>query len=253
MRIASLPIVLVLASCATLEPAHEPTPAELPTDATMTTGFLFDSVTVDATELPFAVYVPRDYTPDKEWPVIVFLNGRGECGTDGQKHLAVGLGPAIMFDRAAWPFIVVFPQKPLPGTSWGDHDAYVQAALDKTLAAYAADESRIYLTGLSQGGNGTWAIAGKHPGRFAAIAPICGYGDAASLATGVKDIPVWAFHGEKDDVVPPKSTTDVIAELKQLGADPKVTLYPNANHNSWDQAYRTEKLGEWFLQHSLKK
>lgn len=219
----------------------------------MPTGFLFRSIHVGDADYSYAVFLPRNYTPDRKWPVIVFLNGRGECGTDGQKHLAVGLAPAIMLDRDAWPFIVVFPQKPAADTNWIDHERMVMAALDATTAEYSTDTSRTYLTGLSQGGRGTWEIAAKHPERFAAIAPICGFGDPGAIAPKVKSIPTWAFHGQKDDVVPPKSTTDIIDALTALGADAKVTLYPNANHNSWDQAYRGEGLGAWFVSHVQKK
>ncbi len=240
--------VFALSACATLEtsPHADPTPAA---EADMTTGFVFDSVNVSGTERSFAVYVPRNYTPDREWPVIVFLNGSGECGTDGQKHLAVGLAPAIMLDARGWPFIAVFPQKPEQRTAWLEHDDLVQAALDKTMAAYSTDKSRVYLTGLSQGGRGTWEIGAKHPDKFAAIAPICGWGDPATLAPALAKTPCWAFHGEKDTAVAPSGTRILIAALEKLNAPAKMTIYPEANHNSWDQAYRTEKLGEWFLTH----
>lgn len=243
----ALPL-LALSACATLEPAHESEPASV-AEADMTTGFLFDTVTVGNAERSFAVYVPRDYTPDRQWPVIVFLNGSGECGTDGQKHLAVGLPPAIMLNAKEWPFIGVFPQKPDQRSAWLDHDDLVQAALDKTLAAYSTDKSRVYLTGLSQGGRGTWEIGAKHPDKFAAIAPVCGWGDPATLAPALAKTPCWAFHGEKDTAVPPSGTKNIIAALEKLNAPAKMTIYPDADHNSWDRAYRNEKLGEWFLTH----
>lgn len=256
-RFLLLAPLLSLAGCATLDSA---TGAASPSverrgaiRADMNTGFLFDSVGVNSTEHAFGLYIPRNYAaaPERKWPVIVFLNGSGECGTDGQKHLAVGLAPAIMLDRDAWPFICVFPQKPDSKTTWLDHDDLVIASLEKTLASYSTDASRVYLTGLSQGGRGTWEIGARHPDRFAAIAPICGWGHPEALAPLLKSMPTWAFHGEKDTAVAPEGTKDLIAALEKLGASPapRMTLYPNANHNSWDQAYRTEKLGEWFLTH----
>jgi predicted peptidase len=248
-RIGALALILACSACSTLDTALPASEAPATTEDHMTTGFLFESVKVDGTDFGYAVYVPRGYTPDRKWPVIVFLNGRGECGMDGQKQVAVGLGTAVLAERDAWPFIIVFPQKPAADTNWVDHEKLVMATLDATTSSYSTDAARVYLTGLSQGGRGTWEIAAKHPDRFAAIAPVCGFGDPASIAPKVKGIPVWAFHGQKDDVVPPKSTTDIIDALKALGADATATLYPNANHNSWDQAYRTEKLGEWFLAH----
>jgi predicted peptidase len=245
--IALVPL-LALVGCATIESAPITDPAPI-TEADMPTGFVFDSVTVSGHSRDFAVYVPRDYTPDRKWPVIVFLNGSGECGTDGQKHLAVGLAPAIMLDRESWPFIVVFPQKPEQKSTWLEHDDLVQAALDKTLASYSTDPARIYLTGLSQGGLGAWEIGAKHADRFAAIAPCCGWGDPDTLAPELAHTPCWAFHGEKDTAVNPSGTKNLVAALEKLHAPVRMTLYPDANHNCWDQAYRTEKLGEWLLTH----
>jgi predicted peptidase len=246
-RLALLPVIF-LSACATLETAPSADTART-TEADMPTGFVFDSVTVSGATRDFAVYVPRDYTLDRKWPVIVFLNGSGECGTDGQKHLAVGLAPAIMLDRESWPFIVVFPQKPDQKSTWLEHDDLVQTALDKTLDAYSTDPTRIYLTGLSQGGRGTWEIAARHADRFAAIAPCCGWGDPAALAPELAHTPCWAFHGEKDTAVKPSGSKDIVAALEKLHAPVKLTLYPDANHNCWDQAYRAEHLGAWFLEH----
>jgi predicted peptidase len=259
-----VPLVCV-PGCVTLdmhtpEPNGDPAPvpaAPAAIHGEMPTGFLFHTVHAGAAEHAVAVYVPRSYEkdPERKWPVIVFLNGSGECGVDGQKHLAVGLAPAIMLDRDAWPFICVFPQKPTQRTAWLDHDELVMAALDQTLASYSTDASRVYLTGLSQGGRGAWEIAARHPERFAAIAPICGWGDPDALAPALKSMPTWAFHGEKDTAVPPSGSKNLVAAMEKLGASPRprLTLYPDAGHNSWDKAYRDEKLGEWFLRHTRTK
>lgn len=216
-------------------------------------GFLARSVTVDGEEYRYAVYVPRDMDLSKPAPVIVFLNGRGECGRDGWKQMAVGLGPAVMFNHGRWPFIIVFPQKPDQQSAWEDHTAMVMATLEKTRAEFNTDRARTYLTGLSQGGHGTWAIAAENPGVFAAIAPVCGYGDAEAIAAGLTTTPVWAFHGERDDVVLPEQSKAIVAALRAKGAtpEPKLTLFPNANHNSWDPAYGTAELPAWLLSHRL--
>lgn len=247
-RLAMLLPVLALSGCVTTETVLNLSPAATMHD-TDTTGFLFNSLTVNGEDRRYAVYVPRDYTPDKEWPVIVFLNGRGECGTDGQKQIAVGLATAVMLDAKSWPFIVVFPQKPDYNSDWSSHEGLVLGALDKTLEEYSTDKSRVYLTGLSQGGRGTWEIGAKHADRFAAIAPICGWGDPATLALALAKMPCWAFHGEKDRAVPVSGTKNLVAALEKINAPVKMTIYPEADHNSWDQAYRTEKMGEWFLTH----
>ena len=216
------------------------------------TGFLFRSVQSGGREYKYAVYLPRDYTPSKKWPVILYLHGMGESGTDGQRQLAIGLPSAILFRAAEWPFVVVAPQKPDTGSQWENHSDAVFAALAKSEKDFAVDTSRRYLTGLSQGGHGTWALAAMKPDMWAAIAPVCGYGDPESLAPKIKDLPIWAFHGEADPVVPVSQTTKMIEAVRSLGGTPKISLYPNVTHNSWDKAYREEKLAEWLLSHRKK-
>jgi predicted peptidase len=113
------------------------------------------------------------------------------------------------------------------------------------------DVNRIYLTGLSMGGYGSWTLAAAHPERFAAMAPICGGGDPAD-AKKLKDIPTWVFHGAKDEVVPPKASEDMVEAIKTEGGDIRYTLYPEANHDSWSETYDNPELYTWFLSHSLK-
>ncbi len=214
----------------------------------MERGVLLRNVKVGGVERKYAVYVPREYDATKPWPLIVFLNGMGECGEDGQKQLAVGLMPAILAHSAAWPFIVVCPQKPVSKTQWIDHDELVMATLAATMNEYRIDADRVYLTGLSQGGAGTWAIGSRHADVFAALVPICGYGTFTDVeAAKLKGMPIWAFHGGKDDVVPPQKSQILIESVTAAGGSPLLTVFPKANHNSWDEAYRTQKLGEWFL------
>ncbi len=221
---------------------------------TMERGVLLRSVNVGGVERKYAVYVPREYDAAKAWPVIVFLNGMGECGEDGQKQLAVGLMPAVLANSAAWQFIVVCPQKPVPKTQWIDHDDLVMATLAMTKKEFSVDDNRVYLSGLSQGGAGTWAIGARHADVFAALAPICGYGEFTEAEAGaLKGMPIWAFHGGKDDVVPPRKSEILIESVIAVGGTPKLTIFPNANHNSWDEAYRTQKLGEWFLKQQKTK
>ncbi len=220
----------------------------------MERGVLLRTVNLGGVERKYAVFVPREYDATKAWPVIVFLNGMGECGEDGQKQLAVGLMPAVLANSAAWPFIVVCPQKPIAKTQWIDHDDLVMATLAEAKREFKVDEDRVYLTGLSQGGAGTWAIGAKHADVFAALAPICGYGDFTEAEAGkLKHMPIWAFHGGKDDVVPPRKSEVLVESVTAAGGSPKLTVFPNANHNSWDEAYRTQKLGEWILKQSRAK
>ncbi len=219
--------------------------------AALSTGFLTKTIKQGGEEYKYVVYVPADYDGSKPYPTIVFLNGAGECGRDGLKHVATGLGPAIMKDASKWPFLVLFPQKPTVRSNWEDHDALVMAMLDKTKAEYKVDTSRLYLTGLSQGGHGTWTIGAKHPDMFAALAPVCGWSDTSTAST-LKPLPIWCFHGEADPTVKVEKSHEMVDAVKAAGGDVKLTTYPGVGHNSWDNAYGKEDLGAWFLQHTKK-
>lgn len=226
------------------------------------TGVLFREITVDGRARKYAVYVPRGVESSKPMPLIMFLHGSGECGTDGSKQVMQGLGAAAMWDTAAWPAVIVMPQKMEQAWSWEQDEGLVLAAMEEVRRGWTIDPTRVYLTGLSQGGCGTWAIASRHPEMFAAIAPVCGYldrkrpggefgdaNDAAKIAPGLKGVPVWAFHGEKDDVVPASQSRLLAEAVTAAGGDVKLTIYPDLNHGCWDRAYRGEKLCEWLLSH----
>lgn len=212
-------------------------------------GFILKTLRHNDADRQYVVYIPREYDAIKKWPTIVFLHGMGECGTDGLKQVGQGIGTAVMANPARWPFIIVMPQKPDTRQAWAEHAEMVIAMLDATSASYAVDPTRVYLTGLSQGGNGTWTIGARYPERWAAIAPICGYGNPSEIAPGLKSMPIWCFHGEADSVVPLARSTAIIDALKALGASPRLTTYPGVGHNSWDKAYRDEALPQWFLEH----
>ena len=235
-------LLIVLILCAALSCAAE---AQAPEIAR---GFLMKTVSVDGKDLKYVVYVPPTYDPDKPCPTIVFLHGSGECGSDGLKPVAVGIGSAIEFHVNDWPFIVIFPQKQVTEHKWEEEDAMVMAIVDKTRKEYNVDASRIYLTGLSQGGHGSWSIGALHPDLFAAVAPICGWGDKEMAGKLVK-MPVWVFHGEDDPVVKVQSARDMAKWIEEAGGSCKMTIYPGVQHNSWDKAYHEEKLYDWFMQY----
>ncbi|MCE5197418.1 MAG: prolyl oligopeptidase family serine peptidase [Armatimonadota bacterium] len=214
-----------------------------------TRGFLIKTIEVGGSEFKYVIYVPATYNPSQSNPAIIFLNGAGECGTDGLKQLGVGLGTAVMKHAERWPFIVIFPQKQTVESNWEDEDVMVLAELKAARAEYNIDQSRIYLTGISQGGHGTWAIGSRHPDLFAAIAPICGWGDEKLAPTLVK-MPIWNFHGDADNVVPIERSLEMVKYLKATGGSCKQTIYPGVQHGSWDNAYDEEDLPRWFLQHS---
>lgn len=210
-------------------------------------GFLAKSLKLGGNDVKYVVYIPPTYDPSKPSPTVVFLNGMGECGSDGWRQ-TYHLGGAIMLNSAKWPFIVVFPQKQNTPGLWEAEDDMVMAALDATRREYNVDSARIYLTGLSQGGHGTWAIAAKHPDLFAAIAPICGWGDQG-IAKRLNKMPVWVFHGEADTTVIPERSSEMVKWIEEAGGSCKLSTYPGVGHNSWDKAYREEDLPGWFLQH----
>jgi len=143
------------------------------------------------------------------------------------------------------PFILVCPQ--CPRDQWWDNDV-LNALLDEIIARHPVDTECVYLTGISMGGFGTWSLAIEHPERFAAIAPICG-GGPPYVAHRLERTPVWAFHGARDDIVPLQESERMVEAVRAAGGDAKLTIYPEAGHNSWTETYKNPELYEWFLGH----
>ncbi|RPI70147.1 MAG: phospholipase, partial [Ignavibacteriales bacterium] len=135
------------------------------------------------------------------------------------------------------------------GQWWSISD--LDVLLNEITDEYKVDKKRIYVTGLSMGGFGTWELAIKYPDRFAAIAPVCGGGNSR-LAGILKDLPVWVFHGAKDNVVPLKNSEEMVEALEKVGGNVKFTVYPDATHDSWTETYNNPELYEWFLNQSRK-
>ena len=134
-------------------------------------------------------------------------------------------------------------------SDWAWNVEALDALLDEVLKRYRVDLDRVYVTGNSMGGNGTWALAAKCPERFAAIAPICGVGDPSSTGR-LKGVPTWAFHGADDRVVPPEKSERMILALKKAGGDARLTVYPGVGHDAWTPTYADPRFFEWLLQHS---
>jgi len=203
-------------------------------------------------EAKYAVFIPHDYKGDKAYPMILFLHGYGESGTDGEKQVKLGLGPAIKKQEKTFPFIAVFPQS--QKRTWKADSDDAQRALDivaEVQKAYKVDAKRLYLTGLSMGGYGTWSLAVKYPERWAAIVPVCGWGDPKQ-AEKIKSIPCWCFHGDQDKGVKVEGAREMIAAIKKPGGAPKYTEYPGVGHDCWGKAYGTAELYEWLLMQKLK-
>jgi predicted peptidase len=200
-------------------------------------------------KLDYLLYLPAGYDDEeKDWPLLVFLHGSGERGDDLDKVKIHG-PPKLIAEGKQFPFIVASPQA--PRRRWDP--ATLNAFLDDLVAKYRVDKDRIYLTGLSMGGAGTWALAGAYPDRFAAIAPICGGGDPAD-APRLKEIPVWVFHGAKDEAVPVSRSAEMVDALREAGAKTvEFTVYPDAEHDSWTETYANPKLYEWLLNQRRSK
>jgi len=197
----------------------------------------------------YLLYLPEDYKQDtKNYPLMLFLHGAGERGNDLQK-VAIH-GPAKLIKQGKeFPFIIVSPQ--CPENQWWDIES-LDLLLKDISNQYRVDKNRIYLTGLSIGGYGTWAMAMEYPRRFAAIAPICG-GGTPVIAGKIKHLPTWVFHGAKDEVIPLKNSQEMVDALKDAGGNVKFTIYSEAQHDSWTKTYNNPELYEWFLSHSKNK
>lgn len=231
------------------------------------TGFLDRTVTVNGTPHRYQVYIPASYAGSAlRWPVILFLHGGGERGSDGLLQTTVGLAPSIRSAPARYPAIVVMPQLPSDSLWLGEPAEAAMAALDQTLAEFRADPERVYLTGLSLGGNGTWNLAYRFPQRFAAIAPICGFismlgrlpasraivpadsGDSfAAIARRLGRLPTWIFHGEVDPVVPVSESRRAAEALRAAGGNVRYTEFLGGGHNAWDAAYASPQFQEWLF------
>jgi predicted peptidase len=196
-------------------------------------------------EVPYLLHLPEEYgTSAERWPLILHLHGAGERGSDLKKVRAFGLA-RVCVRNPKFPFIVVSPQCP-ENDFWRNDVLF--ALLDEMCEQFAVDPDRIYVTGASMGGYGTWSLAAHEPERFAAVAPICGR--AAGLWTwALKSLPIWVFHGEWDPIVSIEESRRMVEGLKEIGNDARFTIYPRALHDVWTRTYRGTELFDWFLTH----
>ncbi len=197
-------------------------------------------------KISYLIATPKDYSKSgAPSPLLLFLHGSGERGSDLNEVKAWG-PPRIIDNGGELPFIVVSPQCP-KGEYWNTF--LLKGLLDEVIKKYNVDKTRIYLTGLSMGGFGTFNLATAYPDYFAAIAPVCGGGNPA-MAFTIKDIPIWVFHGKLDKAVPYQRSVEMVDALKKSGANPKFTTIDDGGHaDAWKFAYNEAGLWEWFLKH----
>ncbi len=214
----------------------------------------FESAVSKTVRLRHWLYLPDEYdvSPARRWPLILYLHGAGERGDNPEAVRAIGLLPYVE-RQPGFPFVVVAPQCPAQSDWTLELDA-LAALLDHVLSLYRVDAHRVYLTGLSMGGRGVWQLAARQPHRFAAIAPICGRRPVWMFAPEevcvLKELPVWVFHGARDDVIPPIESEFMVNALRACGRDVRYTLYPDADHDSWTRTYSNPDLYAWFLAHT---
>jgi poly(3-hydroxybutyrate) depolymerase len=231
------------------------------------TGFLNRRIAVNGTTYKFQVYVPERWSPSVRWPVILFLHGRGERGSDGLDQTQIGLPAAIRAHSERWPFVVVMPQVPYNHHWWTDPDmmAMAMAALAAETREFHGDPQRTYLTGLSMGGYGVWELAKTYPGHFAAIVTMASgvywsyapqrWRDSSlpsEYAARVGRTPVWMFHGTDDNVVIPKQSVLMYDALRAVGGHVRLWEFVGVKHNAWDKGYAEPELPRWLLAHRLE-
>ena len=237
--------------------------------------FISRSLSRHGVKYKYQVFVPDNWSPRQRWPIILFLHGAGERGSDGFIQTQVGIGEALRKNRSRFPAIVVMPQ--CQNDRWWSMPDMEELALATLAAAtkeFKGDPRRTYLTGISMGGYGTWDIAAKNPHKFAAIVPISGgitlpkrllqtepeliaagpdnvAASYTNVAAKIGKTPVWIFHGRDDDVVPPQDSRKLFSALKKTGDEVRYTEYPGVGHSAWEKAYADQNLTTWLLSKSL--
>jgi acetyl esterase/lipase len=231
------------------------------------TGFLNRRITLRGITYKFMVYLPQEYDPHRKWPVILFLHGMGERGSDGETEANTGLPAAIRNHPERWPFVVVMPQLPFNHHFWPDTDmmAMAIAELDQSSREFHGDPDRTALVGISLGSFGVWEIARAYPNRWSAIITVCGgirwdwipggrHGDAHladAYVAAIGKTPVWIFHGADDPVVSPTQSEEMYDALKAGGGNVRFWLYERTGHNSWDRVFADPDVPRWLLAHAL--
>ena len=198
--------------------------------------------------LNYWVYTPQN--PRKGLPLVTFLHGIGERGSDPENVCRTSLPKWLREGRWTPDAWVICPQCP-DGMDWHTQAEKLKAVIDHEIEELEADKDRVSITGLSMGGYGTWSMAVLYPDMFSAIAPVCG-GGSPGRAKLLTHLPVWAFHGAQDDVVPLHYSVDMVDGINKVGGNARLTIFHTLAHNSWDEAYGTTNVLDWLLEQSRK-
>jgi predicted peptidase len=250
---------LIVAAAMTLCANTPAQPATSPASAPVQTAEQFQFQKTLSSKVNYLQFLPKGYDPkgERRWPLILFLHGAGERGTNVWRAAIHGPGKQAAA-QPDFPFIIISPQCP-EQQIWSKD--VLLALLDEIIARHAVDTRRVYLTGLSMGGYGTWDLGLSYPEKFAAIVPICGGGELITVLLAGRDkgpalqsLGVWAFHGGKDPVVPLSESQRLVDALKKAGVpEVKLTVYPEAGHDSWTETYKNPELYDWLLKHERQK
>jgi predicted peptidase len=210
----------------------------------------FEKEKLKKISLDYLLYLPENYESKSEWPLILFLHGAGEVGDDIEIVKSQGL-PKKLESTDEIPFVVVSPQCPR-NNNWGMLFDVLYELLQSIKKKYKIIEKKVYLTGLSMGGYGTWALSLRYPDEFAALVPICGGVQNKNDVEKLKNIPIWTFHGAKDRDVPIEISQSLVDVLKAYGGNIQFTIYPELGHDSWTKTYNNPDLYDWLLKQERK-
>ena len=234
--------------------------------------YFFKTFKKENKTLNYRILYPPDFDIQKKYPLVVFLHGMGERGTDNKSQLTHG-SKLFLDSIENYPAVVIFPQCP-PTDYWANLSrpntggrsrvftfhtdqpsnpslGMVMNLMDKMIEENFIDKDRVYLSGLSMGAMGVWELLWRMPEKIAAALPICGGGPREKVSAMI-NIPLWIFHGVKDDVVHPRYSIMMMKAIQSAGGKAKISLYPNANHNSWDPAFAEPDFLQWMFSKKKK-
>ncbi|MBO5736111.1 MAG: prolyl oligopeptidase family serine peptidase [Clostridia bacterium] len=197
----------------------------------------------------YVEYLPKDYDPAKEYPLVLFLHGAGERVQDPHQAMFHGYMKYVREQGKEYPFIFIAPQC-IGNAYWGSYTESLSAFLDYVLETYPVDRRRVYLTGLSMGGTGTWMFAMARPNTFAAIMPVCGSGIYWNVANLLKT-PIYMVHGDCDTCVPISNSVEMLTSINSRGGNAKLKICYGVGHDAWNYAYTDDSLLEWMLSQRL--